>query len=111
MSAVGHIPGLRLGFLNGAGTQWSMLARGGSWAPWGRESALDLEGAVPVGAGTVDPVCPQEEESPVGFQTGVESQPCPRLGWYLLELGLEPGPAWREADPHSLTGIWDPAHF
>lgn len=95
MSAIGHIPGLRLGFLNGAGTQWRMLARGGSWAPLGGqgESALDLEGAVPVGAGTAGALCPQEEESPVGFQTGVESQPCPRLGWYLLELGLEPGPA------------------
>lgn len=53
----------------------------------GRESARDLEGAVPVGAGTAGPLCPQEEESPFGFQTGVESQHCPRLGWYLLELG------------------------
>lgn len=83
----------------------------GELDPWGkgRESALDLEGVVPVGAGTAAPMCPQEE-SPVGFQTGVESQHCPRLGWYLPELGLEPGLVWKEADPHSLTRAWDPAH-
>lgn len=59
-------------------------------------SVLDLEGVVPVREGTADPLCPQGEGSPAGFQAGVESlglpRLCPRLGWYLLELRLEPGP-------------------
>lgn len=61
---------LRPGFLNGAGIRWGLL--GECWPSlstqgpgirvlglWGRELALDLEGVVPVGAGTADPVSPK----------------------------------------------------